>query len=742
MKKVKINMNNPKVEIENVLPLRGSREFTPCYFDGREVSYIDEDIPEEERPRFNAIQIDFDHRHNCSVGEFLHFRKRSGAPSVMSDLWGCFEEVEVPVLASLDENSLVVGIPHDNFVTYINSADVETHIDTELNIDIKSHMVSISDNFLILPEDFDELGYDNQAIFYLRLEDYNKNEADWVKIQYLRPVYRKSPDFGSEFNRNYDREWINSSEFGVTDVNTLYELPILSRYTYIPDENVLEGGTEVESVPEDPEITEDSPELIYTVEILNDCGIVSEVDDMFYVRTPEPGTVQPYCDENGNPIIDPCEYYSGYTTSARTYYRKIEQVVFDLERLATIPVTVNMLYGNKDVFANNYFYEIDGTYRFYQSVDLVRKRNYYELGVPIMENSDYNMLQQNTIDELFSSEIKDNVVPEVIDMEKVMFEPAFGKSADDMVREIEFNFHFRERELEYKKIVGNPSNEVYGYLKDKPTFESVPTNLSADMFVEQKYIRVYTGGTSADYYELVYKDGWNVVEDKGWNGIPLNSQTSAQRFWKSDLIGHLNFNDDDVHYQKMKLKKSFIRLSFYDSDNPLTQQLLYYSTIFLDSGEIFGKFVKNRATNKWFGVFNESDDEEGRLGVTVSVKDKYNMTKSSEGFYLYLFNSEVTKENPSKDIYMKVEFNHAGYGRILPFTKPNLNVSGDNMNITPISFSNYFKRVYIKLGAQYVPYGDHHYVYFVDDENTDTFMSIDGVNKKIIFNLFEVLIEN
>lgn len=729
MKKVKINMNNTKVDIENVLPLRGDRELTPCYFDGHVVSYVDEEVPEEERPPFNAIQITFDHRHNCSVGENLYFRKRSGSPYLLTDFWSTYEEVEVPVLASVDENTVVVGIPHNNFKTTICSADVETSL------------VSVSDHYLLLPEDFDELGYDNTEIFYLRLEDYSKNEEDWVKLEYLRPVYRKAPGFDTVFDRNYDREWIAPSDFGVTNINSFYELPILSRYTYILEENVVEGGTEVENVPEDTEIAEDSPELIYTVEILNDCGVASEIDDMFYPRTPEPGTVQPYCDENGIPITDPCEYYSGYTTSARTYYRKIEQVAFDYEKLASIPVTVNMKYNGKDVFANNYYYEIDGVYRFYNSVDLVRKKNYYELGVPIVECDEYNLLQQNTIDELFSSEIKANVIPDTIDMEKVMFEPSFSKSAEDMVREIQFNFHFRERELEYKKIVGNPNNEVYSYLKDKPILDSVPTTLSADMFVDQKYIRVYTGGT-ADYYELVYKDGWNVIEDKGWNGVPLNSPTSQQRFWKSDLIGHLNFNDDDVHYQKMKLKKSFVRLSFYDSDNPLTQQLLYYSTIFLDSGEIFGKFVKNRATDKWFGVFNESDDEEGRLGVSVSVKDKYNTTKSSEGFYLYLFNSEVTKENPTKNIYMKVEFNHAGYGRILPFTKPNLNVSGENVNITPILFEDYFKRVYIKLGVQYVPYGDHHYVYFVDDDNTETFMSIDGVNKKIIFNLFEVLIRN
>ena len=729
MEKVKINMNKPKVEILDVLPLRSGREFAPCYFDGHEVTVIDQELPEEDRPVFNAIQITISGRHNCSEGEKLYFRKRSGSPSMLSDLWYSFDEVEVTVLSVVDENTVVVSIPNENFHTYITSADVETS------------MVTISDSYLILPEDFDELGYDNSAIFYLRLEDYNKNEADWTKVRYLRPVYYKAPDFGTNFDKNYDRDWINPSNFGVTDLSTLYELPILSRFTYILDEDVVEGGEQVESVPEDTEITEESPELIYIEEIINECDDGLEIQDQFLVRTPEEGTVEPYCDENGNPINRDCEYYLGMTDRVRTYYRKIDQVIFDLDYLSNVPVTFNMEYDDQDVFANNYFYQRGGVYQFYKSVDLVKKRNYYEIGVPIVEDTEYNMLQQNTIDELFSTEIKENVIPETIDMEKLMFEPSFSKSAEDMVREIQFNFHFRERELVYNKIVDNPSNEVYGYLKDKPTLNSVPSALTADMFVEQKYIRVFTGGTgTTEYYELAYKDGWNTIDGKGWNGIPISSEIASARFIKPDLIGHLNFNDDDVRYQKMKLKKSFIRLSFYDSDNPLTQQLLYYSTIFLDSGEIFGKMVKNRANNKWFGVFTEGENEDERLGVTVSVKDKYNTQKSSEGFYLYLFNSEVTKENPTKNIYMKVEFNHAGYGRVLPFIKPNVEKRGDGLVIKSVPFSDYFKRLYIKLGVQYVPYGEHHYVYFVDDDNSNLFMSIDDANKKITFNLFEVLI--
>ena len=41
----------------------------------------------------------------------------------------------------------------------------------------------------------------------------------------------------------------------------------------------------------------------------------------------------------------------------------------------------------------------------------------------------------------------------------------------------------------------------------------------------------------------------------------------------------------------------------------------------------------------------------------------------SEGFYLYLWADNDGGKIPY-DIYMRVDFNHAGYGRVIPFTMP------------------------------------------------------------------------
>ena len=50
------------------------------------------------------------------------------------------------------------------------------------------------------------------------------------------------------------------------------------------------------------------------------------------------------------------------------------------------------------------------------------------------------------------------------------------------------------------------------------------------------------------------------------------------------------------------------------------------------------------------------------------VKSKNTSKASSEGFYLYIWKDNSTPL--PQDLYMKVEFNHAGYGRTIPFMMP------------------------------------------------------------------------
>lgn len=257
---------------------------------------------------------------------------------------------------------------------------------------------------------------------------------------------------------------------------------------------------------------------------------------------------------------------------------------------------------------------------------------------------------------------------------------------------ITFYLHFRER----KKI---PANE------------------------RESSNSTYTSGN-------VYYDTWHIDEDKGdytwWNGYNIDNILEKEKFnqeafskfnsemgKKSDLIGYLNFTDNDIFYRKKKVSKSFLRLLFYTSKDPINQKLLYYSTIFLDDGELYGKYLKQlqylRKTEYYDVNMRSNSSEinknalvvlynggENRVDSKITVTNEYDKSKSSEGFNLYLFaeDKNFNFENGEKTIYMRVEFNHAGNGKTTPliiWPKDNSN------NFVPLTTENYIDSLYIPV---------------------------------------------
>lgn len=337
-----------------------------------------------------------------------------------------------------------------------------------------------------------------------------------------------------------------------------------------------------------------------------------------------------------------------------------------------------------------------------------------------------------------------------------------------------------------------------------------------------------------DIYQIIFNlhfrehryDDWNAAPDSYWNGVIFDANENKFRLmnnsnqeelgynyfsynkddWdrsnQSDLLCYLNFTNEDIRYQKSKLKKSFLRLLFFDSMNPADQNLLAYSTVFIDSGALFSKYVRH-FEDKGFSALNYNGDivlptsldlngirinrepmingetyeefknelEDVRLSSQFVIKDKYNSTTSSEGFYLYLWRDNDNGIIPS-DLYMKVEFNHAGYGRTIPFMMPYEDKDGKNKgkiktfkeiveDWSPIKnedknenenedknkdkyvgygIKRYLKYSYIHLKYQYDTVDKRH-VYYVDtDLYKGTDESIYGIDNTMKFDLYEAKI--
>ena len=243
-------------------------------------------------------------------------------------------------------------------------------------------------------------------------------------------------------------------------------------------------------------------------------------------------------------------------------------------------------------------------------------------------------------------------------------------------------------------------------------------------------------------------ESWNTNDTQGWNQYIMVSRgnfslkdSGKYETENGDLLGYLGFNDEDIRYRKKKVDKSFLRLSFYNTPNPTTQMLLFYSTIFLDSGELYTKYIKNindenRETEK--PIVYQNKFKENNLTLSFSVTDRYDITKSSEGFYLYLF-PDGLENNKTRKLYMKAEFNHAGNGKTVPLIFPNNKKQPLKFNDGDFpkslltedgDLTELYRQLYIPLTIEYSEERNEYFYYFdLTEFNED--------KQEITFGLYE-----
>lgn len=312
----------------------------------------------------------------------------------------------------------------------------------------------------------------------------------------------------------------------------------------------------------------------------------------------------------------------------------------------------------EDITSSKYYYDLFGSLSLYCSM------GYVSVKFPMTMHVGDDAMQDDIVENDFFEHEKRLAINPIIDMEKDVYSPKYidknGKyNGSDTVflpiSEIRVNLHFRTRDLDTWKV-----NEG---------FNLVDSSGKTD------------GWFVTDYYP--YK-GNTKMKDKNGNNIDLMEV--------SDLVGLLNFTNDDIYYQKSKVGKTFLRFSYYDSIDPNRQMLLATSTVFMDEHTLFKKFIDNSRKNvntyslvsaekktidlNKISVMSELKDgnsavieESKRLSSRFVITNKYDTDTSSEGFYIYMF-KEYSENLHPREIFMKVEFNHAGIGTTLPFIKP------------------------------------------------------------------------
>ena len=340
-----------------------------------------------------------------------------------------------------------------------------------------------------------------------------------------------------------------------------------------------------------------------------------------------------------------------------------------------------------------------------------------DISIPLQHEPEYRASNEQEMLNAYLSDVQTSIIPEIVDNEKRQFFPVYYKNKCLKVREIVFNLHFRDR-------------------------------------------------YDLDLNDGTFREGWKTSDEQFWNGLSVKRgeetitedddilayDVKGLDDSYADTLDYLGFTADDIRFGKAKIKKSFIRLSYYSSKDMLQKELLAYSTIFLDSGELYNTY--NKISGLKLPIFDKTRiDKNLRLSASFSIKNNRFSKKSSEGFYLYLFPSEIDSENMAKTIYMKVEFNHAGYGKTIPMMLPRTE-NGKIINSTDSNFPlNFTPTVMDKNGNVGVDFdfeGYHNAIMIPIEIKYDSQMKdyvyhfpfISSNDGKIELNLFEPRIKS
>lgn len=128
----------------------------------------------------------------------------------------------------------------------------------------------------------------------------------------------------------------------------------------------------------------------------------------------------------------------------------------------------------------------------------------------------------------------------------------------------------------------------------------------------------------------------------------------------------IGFSNDDIKFEKSNFTQSFLYMAFFDSDNPLTQKLVTYTTIF--SGLLAKDLLPDYATQlALYGNTIVGIPGQPKLAHDIPLNFSifnpiHNPRDLSEGYYLYDYRDEL-KIGESKPLYMRASFKNAKTGK-------------------------------------------------------------------------------
>lgn len=165
-----------------------------------------------------------------------------------------------------------------------------------------------------------------------------------------------------------------------------------------------------------------------------------------------------------------------------------------------------------------------------------------------------------------------------------------------------------------------------------------------------------------DYEQTKYKpklgDG-TLVTNLKYNLIFLDDDKNLLN--PKTFYSDIGFSDDDLKFRKNRFKKSFLRLSFYDSDKLTNQNLVSIVTLF---SKIYSSDLIDINIGSESSVGGGTPKPASSIPVRFILDDPILKPKgNNEGFNLYYNKSGLEKSDAiPKKLYMRAEYNNASTG--------------------------------------------------------------------------------
>lgn len=184
---------------------------------------------------------------------------------------------------------------------------------------------------------------------------------------------------------------------------------------------------------------------------------------------------------------------------------------------------------------------------------------------------------------------------------------------------------------------------------------------------------------------------------------PVTSLTYDIRLFNSsgvygNFYSDIGFVYDDVKFSKNSFNQSFLRLSFYDSDDPMVQNLVGYMTLFC-------RLAPTDLLSGGTGAISTGQPKPiNQIPIKFTVENPLiNRRGFGEGFHLYYYKDSLNI-GETKYLYMKASFNNAKTGK-----KTNLMVKNTPQNIENLVHELYTRYKITRTTTGYYYEVDDHY---------------------------------